>query len=164
MNNSLIVFSFLPGKTSRKEDPCIDDHNCAIYAKCNKYSGCACRDELTGDGENCKARKKLFNVIIYKISYIYRYSTMHVFQLTWLSTIKEELCTVHISRGGSRIFLRRGCTYRICLRTGCTYIYFFCRTPVVLESRPVISVGGGGGGGGGWGAHPQHPAPRSAPA
>ena len=35
------------------------------------------------------------------------------------------------------------------------FFFFFCRIPVVLESRPVISGGGG--------AHPLHPPPRSAP-
>ena len=68
------------------------------------------------------------------------------------STAISKACTssnIVCHRGGSRIFLRKGCTY-----------FFFGRIPVVLESRPVISEGGGGGGGGG--AHSLHPPPRSA--
>ena len=61
-------------------------------------------------------------------------------------------------RGGSRIFLRRGCT-RLLLyfNTNKPHSFFFCRIPVVLENRRS-SRGGGGG------AHPLHPPPRSAPA
>ena len=62
------------------------------------------------------------------------------------------------SRGGSRIFFRRGCT-RLLLyfNTNKQHSFFFCcRIPVVLENRRS-SQGAGGG------AHPLHPPPRSAP-
>ena len=60
-------------------------------------------------------------------------------------------------RGGSRIFVRRGCT-RLLLyfNTNKPHSLFFCRVPVVLENRRS-SQGGGD-------VHPLHPPPRSAPA
>ena len=73
--------------------------------------------------------------------------------------LKLKLLYATGPRGGSRIFLRRGCTCFFCF-------FFFCKIPVVLESRPAISGGGGGGGGVGGGgerAHPLHPPFRSAP-
>ena len=52
----------------------------------------------------------------------------------------------HSSRGGSRIFLRRGCT-RLLLyfKTNKPHsFFFFCRIPVVLENRRSSRGGGGG--------------------
>ena len=38
--------------------PCLADKNCPTYSRC--YQGwCQCRDEFTGDGEECKPSKKL---------------------------------------------------------------------------------------------------------
>ena len=50
--------------------------------------------------------------------------------LKWTFTIQP------IRRGGSRIFLRRGCT-RLLLyfNTNKPHSFFFCRIPVVLENR-----------------------------
>ena len=65
-----------------------------------------------------------------------------------------------MSRGGSRISFRRGCTRRLLYvntnkpHSFC-FCFFFCRIPVVLENRRSSQVGGG--------AHPLHPPPRSAP-
>ena len=61
-----------------------------------------------------------------------------------------------IFRGGSRIFVRRGCT-RLLLyfNTNKPHSFFFGRIPVVLETAGHL--GGGGG------AHLLHPPPRSAP-
>ena len=60
-------------------------------------------------------------------------------------------------RGGSRIFLRRGCTLLLLyFNTNKPHSFFCCRIPVVLENRRS-SRGGEGG------AHPQHPPSRSAP-
>ena len=53
-----------------------------------------------------------------------------------------------ITRGGSRIFFRRGYT-RLLLyfNTNKPHSFFFCRIPVVLENRRSSHGGGGGGGG-----------------
>ena len=61
-----------------------------------------------------------------------------------------------MNRGGSRIFVRMGCT-RLLLyfNTNKPHSFFFCRIPVVFENRRS-SQGGRGG------AHPLHPPPRSA--
>ena len=59
------------------------------------------------------------------------------------------------TRGGSRIFFRRGCTrLLLCFNTNKPHS-FFGRIPVVLENRRS-SQGGGD-------AHPLHPPPRSVP-
>ena len=58
------------------------------------------------------------------------------------------------SRGGSRIFFRRGCTHLLLYFNTNKPNSFFGRIPVVLENRRS-SQGGG--------AHPLHPSPRSAP-
>ena len=59
------------------------------------------------------------------------------------------------SRGGSRIFFRRGCT-RLLLYfiTNKPHNFFFGRITVVLENRRSSQ---------GEGAYPLHPPPRSAP-
>ena len=38
------------------------------------------------------------------------------------------------TRGGSRIFSRRGCTHLLLYSTPINHIFFFCRIPVVLEN------------------------------
>ena len=70
---------------------------------------------------------------------------------------EEALKELKKSRGGSRIFFRRGCT-RLLLyfNTNKPHSFFFGRIPVVLENRRSSQWGGGG-------AHPLHPTPRSAP-
>ena len=64
----------------------------------------------------------------------------------------------YLTRGGSRIFFRRGCT-RLLLyfNSNKPHSFFFCRMPVVLENNRS-SQGGRGG------AYPLHPPPRSGPA
>ena len=68
------------------------------------------------------------------------------------------LCLV--SRGGSRIFFRRGCT-RLLLyfKTPINHIVFFFAEYQLYKK----TAGHPKGGGGGEGAHPLHPPPRSAP-
>ena len=57
------------------------------------------------------------------------------------------------TRGGSRIFFRRGCTRLF--NTNKPHSFVFCRIQVVLENRKSSRGGGGGA--------PLHPPPRSAP-
>ena len=68
MNHTLTVFflfmtALLPGDLPY---PCLAQRNCATFARCQK-GRCVCADELTGNGEQCKARKKLFPAL-----YVYR--------------------------------------------------------------------------------------------
>ena len=57
---------------------------------------------------------------------------------------KAKKTVKRYDQGRARIYLRRECTSGIFLRRGCTYMFFFfSRKPVVFESRPVISGGGG---------------------
>ena len=60
------------------------------------------------------------------------------------------------TRGGSRIFFRRGCTrLLLCFNTNKPHSFFWQNTSCIRKPQ-VISQGGGD-------AHPLHPPPRSAP-
>ena len=60
------------------------------------------------------------------------------------------------TRGGSRIFSRRGCTHLLLYSTPINHIFFFLQNTSCIRKLQVISGEGG--------AHPLHPPPRSAPA
>ena len=64
---------------------------------------------------------------------------------------------VFICRGGSRIFLRRGCTRLLLYFNTNKPHSFFLQNTSCIRKPQVISEGGGGVG------HPLHPPPRSAP-
>ena len=80
---------------------------------------------------------------------------------TRLTVFKDwALCIIvptAFSRGGSRIFFRRGCT-RLLLyfNTNKPHSFFFLQNTSCIRKPQVISGGGGG-------AHPLHPPSRSAP-
>ena len=74
-----------------------------------------------------------------------------------LAIFIKHPCNNHLStRGGSRIFFRRGCTHLLLyFNTDKPHSFFFWQNTICIRKPLVISEGGGGG------AAP--PAPRSAP-
>ena len=87
---------------------------------------------------------------------LFHRSWVNVYFLMW-ELRKPNLQQLFYSRGGSRIFFRRGCT-RLLLyfNTNKPHSFFFCRIPVVLENRRSSQPGGGV-------ADSLHPPPRSTP-
>ena len=66
-------------------------------------------------------------------------------ELSFLSVHKTIGQRGNLSRDGSRIFFRRGCT-RLLLYFNTNKPHSFCRIPVVLENCRSSQGGGGGGG------------------
>ena len=71
--------------------------------------------------------------------------------------IKKDGKVFTMSRGGSRIFFRRGCTRLLFyFNTNKPHSFFFVQNTSCIRKPHVISGGEGG-------AHPLHPPPRSIP-
>ena len=62
--NHLILFCllFVTAKTGNYY-PCLTNKNCPTYAAC-VADKCLCRDELSGDGENCTAGENNFFIFM----------------------------------------------------------------------------------------------------
>ena len=66
-------------------------------------------------------------------------------------------CSLYMLRGGSRIFVRRGCTHLLLyFNTNKPHSFFLAEYQLDLKTAGHRGRGGGG-------AHPLHPAPGSAP-
>ena len=65
-----LICLLLTAKTGGKY-PCLTDKNCPKFARCEEYK-CVCRQELTGDGENCVLRKNY--LIIYALIAVHNFA------------------------------------------------------------------------------------------
>ena len=67
--------------------PCLTNKNCPTYAAC-VADNCLCRDELSGDGENCKAGQDnlIFLYLCHYIELLY----------TILRLADQQLCVLSL--------------------------------------------------------------------